>query len=223
MTDLTTYKDILDYVQKLYTVLAEDYTASVAGTPTEHTPAELRDTVRGLGVVGKQLGDMFEAKVPQEKKSLYTRLGGIFNIAMVVNHFSDAVLANPKVGVGSPNKQLDQWSRNQSGARLSGLKWMRTLWVADISGGPYQFVSTVPEACPLSLEGAHAKFKISPAEFDEVAAELGRSLTHFGIKSPEKDEALAAFRNHKNDINIGFKLAHKQAAAKPQCPFPLPK
>ena len=30
--------------------------------------------------------------------SLYERLGGVFAIAAVVDHFSDAVIANPKVG-----------------------------------------------------------------------------------------------------------------------------
>ena len=33
--------------------------------------------------------------------SLYERLGGVFAIAAVVDHFSDAVIANPKVGRGS--------------------------------------------------------------------------------------------------------------------------
>lgn len=32
-------------------------------------------------------------------KSLYERLGGVFAIAAVVDHFSDAVVKNPIVGV----------------------------------------------------------------------------------------------------------------------------
>ncbi len=42
-----------------------------------------------------------------EEKSLYERLGGVFAIALVVNRFSDEVVANPKVGKGSPNPQLN--------------------------------------------------------------------------------------------------------------------
>jgi len=34
----------------------------------------------------------------EQEKSLYDRLGGVFAIAAVIDHFSDAVLANPKVG-----------------------------------------------------------------------------------------------------------------------------
>jgi hemoglobin len=67
--------------------------------------------------------------------SLYERLGGAFAIAAVVDYFSDAVVRNPKVGEGSENAQLKEWSTDDLG-RLPGLKFMRTLWVCDIAGGP---------------------------------------------------------------------------------------
>jgi hemoglobin len=35
-------------------------------------------------------------------QSLYDRVGGVFAIAAVVNHFSDAIVTNPKVGAESP-------------------------------------------------------------------------------------------------------------------------
>jgi hypothetical protein len=69
--------------------------------------------------------------------SLYERLGGVFAIAAVVNHFSDAVVQNPIVGQGSKNPELDEWSTNQVD-RLPGLKFMRTLWVCDVAGGPFR-------------------------------------------------------------------------------------
>ena len=34
------------------------------------------------------------------EKSLYERLGGVFAIAAVIDHFSDEVVKNPKVGQG---------------------------------------------------------------------------------------------------------------------------
>ena len=42
-------------------------------------------------------------------KSLYERLGGVFAIAAVVDHFSDAVVKNPIVGQESKNPQLQEW------------------------------------------------------------------------------------------------------------------
>ena len=140
------------------------------------------------------------------EKSLYERLGGVFAIAAVIDHFSDAVVKNRKVGQGSQNPQLNEWSTEELG-RLAGLKFMRTLWVCDISGGPFHFSATKPGATDLGLEEAHRDLKISPAEFDEVAAELGRSLDHFKVPAKEKGEVLAAFAAHKGEVTEGAKAA----------------
>jgi hemoglobin len=136
------------------------------------------------------------------EQSLYDRLGAVFAIAAVVDHFSDAIVRNAKVGQGSENPQLDNWHRNQL-ARLPGLKFMRTLWVCDISGGPFTYAATRPGATALGLEEAHRSLRITPSEFDEVAAELARSLDHFGVPPGEKDEVLAAFAAHKSEVTEG--------------------
>ena len=135
--------------------------------------------------------------------TLYDRLGGAFAIAAVVDHFSDAVVQNAIAGQKSENPQLREWSTNELG-RLPGLKFMRTLWVCDISGGPQQYAATKPGSTPLGLEEAHRELKISPAEFDEVAAELGRSLDFFNVPEREKGEVLAAFAAHKGEVNEGY-------------------
>ncbi len=54
------------------------------------------------------------------------------------------------------------------------------------------------------LEEAHRKFDISPEEFDEVAAELGRTLDFVGVPKPEKEEVLAAFAAHKAEVTEGY-------------------
>ena len=108
--------------------------------------------------------------------SLYERLGGVFAIAAVVDHFSDAVVQNPMVGQKSANPQLREWHVNNLG-RLPGLKFMRTLWVCDVAGGPQQYSATKPGGTSLGLEEAHRELKISPAEFDEVAANSGERWT----------------------------------------------
>ena len=134
--------------------------------------------------------------------TLYERLGGVFAIAAVVDHFSDAVVQNPIVGQKSENPDLREWHTNNLG-RLPGLKFMRTLWVCDITGGPQQYVATVPGSTPLGLEEAHRALKISPAEFDEVAAELARTLDVFEVPEREKGEVLGAFAAHKDEVTRG--------------------
>ena len=136
------------------------------------------------------------------QQSLYDRLGGVFAIAAVVNHFSDAVVENPKVGQGSENPDLREWHTNQLD-RLPGLKFMRTLWVCNVAGGPFTFTATKPGSTVLGLEEAHRELHITPEEFDEVAAELGRTLDHFAVPAGEKDEVLAAFAAHKGEVTEG--------------------
>jgi hemoglobin len=135
--------------------------------------------------------------------SLYERLGGAFAIAAVVDRFSDAIVRNPIVGEKSANPALREWHTNNLG-RLPGLKFMRTLWVCDIAGGPQQYAATQPGSTPLGLEVAHRELKISPAEFDEVAAELARTLDFFKVPEQEKGEVLAAFAAHKDEVTAGY-------------------
>jgi hemoglobin len=138
--------------------------------------------------------------------TLYERLGGAFAIAAVVDHFSDAVVKNPIVGQTSENPALREWhTRNLE--RLPGLKFMRTLWVCTVAGGPQQYAATKPGDTALGLEEAHRELRISPAEFDEVAAELGRTLDSFGVPEREKEEVLGAFATHKGEVTEGFSAA----------------
>ncbi len=135
--------------------------------------------------------------------SLYERLGGVFAVAAVIDHFSDAVVQNPIVGQKSKNPALREWHTNDLG-RLPGLKFMRTLWVCNVAGGPFQFSATRPGTTALGLEEAHRELKISPEEFNEVAAELGRTLDFVKVPAREKEEVLAAFAAHKGEVTEGY-------------------
>ena len=146
------------------------------------------------------------------QQTLYERLGGAFAIAAVVDKFSDALIRNPIVGQQSQNPQLREWHTN-SLDRLPGLKFMRTLWVCNVSGGPFQYTPVRPGKTPLGLEEAHRALKISPAEFDEVAAELACTLDAFSVPAAEKDEVLAAFAAHKGEVTEGYVAAAGRARA----------
>jgi hemoglobin len=172
-----------------------------------------RSLVAGLTVVVALVGALLgadavyaQAKEAAPEKSLYERLGGVFAIAAVVDHFSDAIVKNPIVGQKSKNPQLREWHTKNLG-RLPGLKFMRTLWVCNISGGPFQYTATRPGTTALGLEEAHRNLKISPAEFDEVAAELGRTLDHFKVPKRERTEVLTAFAAHKGEVTAGYVAA----------------
>ncbi len=130
------------------------------------------------------------------EKSLYERLGGVYAIAAVVDHFSDQLLKDPEVVNANP--ELKEWHTVKYRERLPGLKFLRTLWVCAVSGGPFQYTAH-------SLRDAHFELHIPPAVFDEVSAQLGRSLDHFNVPKREKEEALAAFNAQKPDVTAGSK------------------
>jgi hemoglobin len=136
------------------------------------------------------------------EQSLYERLGGVFAIAAVIDHFSDEVVKNQVAGQGSDNPELREW-HTQKLARLPGLKFMRTLWVCDVAGGPFHFAATRPGATLLGLEEAHRELRITPDEFDAVAGELARTLDFFKVPEKEKGEVLAAFAAHKGEVTEG--------------------
>ena len=171
----------------------------VAGLALSAAPAALAGADRAYA----------QAQQTKPDKSLYDRLGGVFAIAAVIDHFSDAVVKNPVVGQKSKNPRLREW-HTKNLTRLPGLKFQRTLWVCNVSGGPFQFTATKPGTTPLGLEEAHRDLRISPAEFDEVAAELGRSLDFAKVPKREKAEVLAAFAAHKDEVTAGYAAAAKR-------------
>ena len=137
------------------------------------------------------------------EKSLYNRLGGVFAIAAVVNRFSDEVVKNRVAGAMSQNPALREWHTEEL-ERLPGLKWMRTLWVCAVAGGPFQYTATKPGATRMGLEKAHFNLHISPDEFDAVAGELAKALDYYQVPEKEKSEVLGAFAAHKNEVTAGY-------------------
>lgn len=133
------------------------------------------------------------------EKSLYERLGGIYAIAAVVDHFSDQLFKNPKIVDANP--ELKEWHTVKFRERLPGLKFLRTLWSASVAGGPFTYTGE-------PLGDAHFPLHITPEVFDEVIlVELAKALDHFKVPQREKDEVLGAFKAQKNDVTKGSRAA----------------
>ena len=126
--------------------------------------------------------------------TLYERLGGIFAIAAVIDSFSDRLLKNPKIVDANP--AMHEWHTVAYRTRLQGLKWGRTLWLAALAGGPYEYTGR-------ELRDAHFDLKIPPAVFDEVAEELRLTLDQFQVPEPEKGEVLGTFAGWKGEVTAG--------------------
>jgi hemoglobin len=106
---------------------------------------------------------------------------------MVVDRFSDEIVKNPKLNV---NPALEHW--NEEG-KLPALKFMRTLWLCEVTGGPFKYTGK-------PMGEAHADLHITSEEFDEVGAEIANSLDHFGVPEPEKEEVVAAIVARRAEV-----------------------
>ena len=124
------------------------------------------------------------------EQSLYDRVGGIFAIAAVVERFSDAIITNPKL---NENPALRAWNENEAATRLPGLKVMRTIWIAALTGGPFAYTG-------LPLHEAHQRFRLTAEEFDEVGAEIVRALDHYNVPEREKKQLVDAYVLSKPDV-----------------------
>jgi len=146
----------------------------------------------GVGIVGaagaKAQAD--DATAAAEEPSLYDRLGGIFAIAAVVDRFSDAILTNPKLNV---NPALKTWNESEAETRLPGLKFMRTLWIAALAGGPFEYTG-------LPLDEAHRDFHLTAEEFEEVGAEIVRALDSYHVPERERQELVAAYMQSMPEV-----------------------
>ncbi len=125
--------------------------------------------------------------------SLYERLGGVYAIAAVVDYFSDQLVQKHTI---EKNPLIKEWNQGKAAYRLPGLKFLRTLWVCAIAGGPYEYTGK-------PLGDAHFDFQLIAGEFDDVAAVLADALDHFKVPKGEKEEVLAAFAAYKPAVTAG--------------------
>lgn len=125
-----------------------------------------------------------------QEQSLYDRLGGIYAIAAVVDRFSDAIIVNPKLNV---NPALKAWNETEAPTRLPGLKFLRTIWIAALTGGPFTYTG-------LPLHEAHTRFHLTSEEFDEVGAEIVRALDFYKVPDREKQQLVDAYMLTKPDV-----------------------
>jgi hemoglobin len=155
------------------------------------TVAKGAGAVAGAAALGLFPRSVGASGTPQTTPgSLYERLGGYFGIALVVNRFSDRIITNPRL---NKNPALAEWNRTEAEARLPGLKFGRTLWIAAAAGGPFVYTG-------LPLSEAHAEFNLKPREFAEVGKEIVRALDFYQVPEREQQELVAAYQASMSDV-----------------------
>ncbi len=123
-------------------------------------------------------------------KPLYERLGGVYNIAAVVDDFieriyvNDTLNANPVIGGA------------RSPLRKPGLKVQVTTLVCQVTGGPCKYVGQ-------GMKESHAGFHITEREWDAMVADFKGTLDKFKVPAAEQQELITIVGSTKPDIVVG--------------------
>ena len=119
--------------------------------------------------------------------SLYERLGGVYNIAAVVDDFIDRIMVDPKLNA---NPLVDEAHHRVSKA---GFKYLVTEMVCWATGGPQQYTGR-------SMHDSHAHLKISPEEWEVFLGDFQQSLDKFEVPQTEQKELFDIVASTRQDI-----------------------
>jgi hemoglobin len=125
----------------------------------------------------------------QEQPSLYDRLGGVYNIAPVVDDLIDRVMADPRLNA---NPRVDEAHHRVSPA---GFKYYVTELVCQASGGPQQYSGR-------TMGDSHRHLMITDQEWDAFMDDLQQTFDRFGVPEREQQELKAIVEGTKESIVI---------------------
>jgi len=125
----------------------------------------------------------------QEHVTLYDRLGGIYNIATVVDDFIDRVMADPRLNA---NPRVDEAHHRVAPA---GFKYLVTEMVGWASGGPQQYSGR-------SMEEMHKDLLITPQEWQAFLDDFQQTLNKFNVPQQEQAELFAIVESTREAIVV---------------------
>jgi hemoglobin len=121
--------------------------------------------------------------------SLYDRLGGVYNIATVVDDLIDRVMTDPRLNA---NPRVDEAHHRVSPA---GFKYFVTEMVCWASGGPQQYSGR-------PMGDAHRHLAITGGEWQAFMDDLDQTLTTFTVPAPEQAELVAIVQSTREAIVV---------------------
>jgi hemoglobin len=122
--------------------------------------------------------------------ALYTRLGGVYAIAAVVDYFVDRLTINPTIRA---NPAVRAAFANP--AVTPGIKYRLTELVCAATGGPCTYTGK-------SMDESHAGLDITAREWDEMVREFQRALQRFAVPAREQRELIAIVATTRADIVV---------------------
>jgi hemoglobin len=136
---------------------------------------------------------------PAQKASLYSRLGGVYSIATVVDDFVNRIMVDSRLNA---NPLVDEAHHRVLPA---GFKYLVTEMVCWATGGPQKYTGK-------SMADSHAHLKITSAEWEAFLDDFRQTLDKFAVPAEEQAELTAIVDSTRPDIVIDSALG---AGSKP--------
>lgn len=121
--------------------------------------------------------------------ALYDRLGGVYNIATVVDDLIDRVMGDPRLNA---NPRVDEAHHRVSAA---GFKYLVTELVCESAGGPQHYTGR-------TMGDSHRHLMITDDEWQAFMDDLQQSFDRFEVPQPEQAELKAIVESTKEAIVV---------------------
>ena len=125
----------------------------------------------------------------ENQATLYERLGGVYNIATVVDDFIDRIMVDPRL---NSNPAVDEAHHRVSPA---GFKYLVTEMVCWATGGPQKYSGR-------SMAESHQHLHITAAEWEAFLDDLRQTFDRFAVPEPERSELLAIVNSTRDEIVV---------------------
>jgi hemoglobin len=125
----------------------------------------------------------------EDKPSLYDRLGGVYNIATVIDDFIDRVMVDPRLNA---NPRVDEAHHRVSPA---GFKYFVTEMVCWATGGPQQYSGR-------TMGDSHRHLMITEEEWQAFLDDFQQTLDKFAVPEAEQQELKAIVESTKESIVV---------------------
>jgi hemoglobin len=123
------------------------------------------------------------------RPSLYDRLGGVYNIATVVDDLIDRVMVDPRLNA---NPRVDEAHHRVSPA---GFKYFVIEMLCWAAGGPQRYSGR-------PMGDSHRHLMITPDEWQAFMEDLQQTLDKFGVPQPEQDEVKTIVESTREAIVV---------------------
>ncbi len=125
----------------------------------------------------------------EDSPSLYDRLGGVYNIATVIDDFIDRIMVDARLNA---NPRVDEAHHRVPPA---GFKYLVTEMVCWATGGPQKYTGR-------SMKESHQHLMITAAEWEAFLDDLQQTLDKFAVPKAEQAEIQAIVASTRADIVV---------------------